>query len=223
MLDWEKLVRARLAGLTLDGEEKRDVIAELAAHLGETCDELLAKGVPEEEAARRALEQVADRKVLRRQIFDAKKREDIMQDRVRQLWFPGFLTLTLSMSLLMLFLRSGLQPKIVAWSEPGTVLFYVPWLITLPLFGALGAYLSQRAGGSKRAMLLSGVFPVLCLAACFFVILPISLIVDHQVPLDSMFQALLSGLIGWIVVPGAALLLGGLALQKMHSRESSAR
>jgi len=41
MPDWQKLVRQRLGGLTLDAAEKEEVHAELAAHLEETYEALL--------------------------------------------------------------------------------------------------------------------------------------------------------------------------------------
>ena len=47
MRDWETIVGKELAGLALDARERRDVIAELAAHLEETFEELRKQGLPE--------------------------------------------------------------------------------------------------------------------------------------------------------------------------------
>jgi hypothetical protein len=44
---------------------------------------------------------------------------------------------------------------------------YTAWLLLLPLVGALRAYLSRRAGGANRAVVISEIFP--CFA--FFVVL----------------------------------------------------
>ena len=60
MADWQELVRQRLSGLALDAGEKEEVHAELAAHLEETCENFVQRGLPEEEAVRHTLSQVED-------------------------------------------------------------------------------------------------------------------------------------------------------------------
>jgi putative ABC transport system permease protein len=55
MPDWEALVRARLAPLAVDPARESDIIAEMAQHVAEHHGELVASGVPESEAAARAL------------------------------------------------------------------------------------------------------------------------------------------------------------------------
>lgn len=219
MRDWRKFVQVQLAGLPLSPGTKADVVDELAGHLEEVYEGYQRQGVTEELAARRAMKQVTDWSALQRHIRNAKEREELMQNRVRQLWFPGLLTLTLSTGLLPMLLKLGLEPRIVSWRGPETILFYVPWLMTLPLFGALGAYISLRAGGSARAILFSGVFPVLSLAACFFVILPLSIVLDRSIAFHLTLAGFLSLLLSWIAVPGTALLIGALPIQILHARE----
>ena len=68
MLDWQKLVRQRLSGLALDGPEKNEVHAELAAHLEESYESLRTKGLPEQAAMQQTLAQVADWQDLCRKI-----------------------------------------------------------------------------------------------------------------------------------------------------------
>ncbi len=219
MPDWQKLVRKGLSGLKLDATEKEEVHAELAEHLEELYQDHRRQGMSEELAAQRAMRQVTDWNELQRHIRNAKEREDLMHNRVRQLWFPGFLTLTLSVALLPMLLKLGLQPRIVSWSGPDTILFYVPWLLTLPLFGALGAYVSLHAGGSARAILFSGIFPMLSLAACFFVILPLSIVLGRGIAFHLTLAGFLGLLVSWVVAPGAALLIGVLPIQILHARE----
>ena len=77
------------------------MVEELAAHLEEIFDGYVRQGVTEEAATGRALSQVTDWQVLRRKIQRARRKEDVMTDRVKQVWLPGFLTLFLSMMLLM--------------------------------------------------------------------------------------------------------------------------
>ncbi len=161
--DWEELVCAKLAGLAIEPRERREVIEELAAHLEESYESLRTKGLPEQVAMQQTLGQVADWQDLRRRIQVARAmKENIMNDRVRQLWLPGFLTFLLSTGLLAMMEIFG--PKdwaLMRVGQPPMVLFFIPWFFSLPLFGALGAYLSHRAGGSRRAIFSSIVFPVL--------------------------------------------------------------
>ena len=90
MPDWQKLVRQRLGDLALDATEKEEVHAELAAHLEESYESLRTKGLQEQAAIQQTLAQVADWQDLRRRIQTARRKENIMNDRVRQLWLPGF-------------------------------------------------------------------------------------------------------------------------------------
>jgi hypothetical protein len=57
MRDWEAVVEKHLGGLALEPAERADVIAELAAHLAETCEGLRKQGMTEEEAVQRTLSQ----------------------------------------------------------------------------------------------------------------------------------------------------------------------
>ena len=225
MRDWQELVRQRLAGLELDAAEKEEVQMELASHLEESFEKLREQGMAEREARQRALAQVTSWRDLQHNIFVAKQKGDFMQKRLKQLWIPGFLTLILSTLLLMTLQEAfGVKPRIIA-SGPSAILFYVPWLVSLPFFGALAAYLSSRAGGSRRTVLLASVFPALALATAFLLMFPIGIIVEWVTRNDLSFKivaiTLLSNWIGWIVAPGAALLLGGLLVHLFLGRRST--
>jgi hypothetical protein len=226
MRDWRVLVGRRLAGLALERQERDEVIAELAAHLEETCEEALRRGMTEEEAVQRALSQAGNWRHLRRKILTAKRREQVMEKRIRQLWIPGFLTLILSMLFLATFRKFGFQPRLVG-SGPSAVLFYMPWLLSLPFLGALGAYISSRADGSRGTMLLASVFPAIALTFAFLFMFPFSatveLITGRPVDFSHVATVLLKDGIGWIVLPAAALLLGGLLAQLVSSAHSSSR
>jgi hypothetical protein len=100
---------------------------------------------------------------------------------------------------------------------------YVSWLLTLPFIGAMGAYLSNRAGGSPRAVFSSVLFPVLPYLAFFVVGLPLILILDDRVAHNIMIPALFVGLSAWIIFPAVALLAGGLAVQFFVSRRLDSR
>jgi len=222
MRDWESLVRERLAGSSVEPEELREVTAELAGHLEENFEELCRRGMPEESAAERALSQERNWRALRRKIQKSRSREDVMTDRVRQLWLPCFLTLLLSMVLLMVIQFIGPKPLIVSaygWRMIAPVaVIYVPWLLCLLPIGAMGAYVSGRAGASQRAMFLSIVFPILPYSVFFVIWIPVSLILDDHIGHNIMFSALLMGLVAWVLLPGTALLAGGLPMQLLRSR-----
>ncbi len=226
MRDWQALVEQRLAGLALEPEERTAVIAEVAAHLEDICDEMLRKGLTEEEAVGRALLRVGDWRDLKREILAAKRRAQPMKKRVWQLWIPGFLTLILSMLFLTVVLRLGLRPRIFS-SGPNGIFLYVPWLLSLPFLGALGAYLSSRAGGSRGSVVLASVFPALALTAAFLLMFPIGLIIEQvtgsQGDFSMVATVLLKDGIGWILVPGAALLVGGLLAHLLFRTRPSSR
>src|SRR5207249_5782593 len=139
MPDWQELVRKRLSGLKLGSAEREEVHAELAVHLEESYESLRTKGLPEQAAMQQTLAQVADWQDLRREIQIARTvKENLMNDRVRQLWLPGLLTFMLSTGTLALLQIFGPKPRVVALRGVLPVgLMYVPWLLSLPLVGAM--------------------------------------------------------------------------------------
>jgi len=226
--DWEALVERQLRGLALEPAEIAEVVAELSAHLDETCEELRRRGMTEEQAVQRTLSQVEDWQKLSRLIERARTKENVMTNRVKQFWLPSLLTLFLSMGLLMLVQFFGPNPWVIArksaWSLIAPVaVIYLPWLFSLPLIGAMGAYLSNRAGGSRRAMLTSIVFPVLPYFAFFLVALPVTAIFNDRLGHNIMFLALFVGLLAWVVAPAGALLAGGALVQFFLSRRLDSR
>ena len=227
MADWREHVRRRLSGLALEAAEKDEVHAELASHLEESYETLLKQGASERDAIRGALSQVSDWRDLQRKVFVAKRREHFVKERAQQLWIPGFLTFTISTLFLMTLQKVfGVRPQILG-NGPGAILFYVPWLATLPFIGALGAYISRRAGGSRGTLALASTFPALALAAAFLLMFPIGMIIEPVTGNDLAFgvvaATLLGNWIGWIVVPGAALLLGGILVHLLLGRRLSSQ
>lgn len=235
MRDWQEIVRQRLAGLELDATEREEVQVELATHLEETYEASLREGMLEPRALSCALSVAGNWQSLRREIQIARRKGNNMTNRVRQLWLPGFLTLFTSMSLLVLIGFFGPRPPIFqptdaynvslqlrAWSMIAPVaVVYVPWLLALLLIGASGAALSHRAGASQRVVFLSILFPVLPYSTFFLIGFPLSLILGENFIHNVMFAAFLVGLLAWVLLPGAALLAGGLLAQLFLSRRST--
>jgi hypothetical protein len=100
---------------------------------------------------------------------------------------------------------------------------YIPWLLSLPLVGALGALLSHRAGGARRAVFFSIVFPVVPYLVFFLMLLPFALTFEKHAGRDIILSGFLVGLAGWVLLPGVALLAGGLPAQLFLSRRVSSR
>jgi hypothetical protein len=226
MRDWQELVRQRLSSLALDAEETDEVQVELAAHLEESYEAFCKEGLPEKEAVHRTFEQVADWRDLQRRIFIAKRSRHPMQKRTHQLWIPGFLTMALSIVFLVTLQKLGFNARMVSWRD-SDIFFFAPWLVSLPFLGALGAYISSRAGGSQRTALLASIFPVLALTGAFLSMFPIDMIIEpiigRQVDFNIVAASLLRDGIDWILVPGAALLVGGLLVHLLFSRRSSSQ
>lgn len=223
MLNWQELVRQRLSGLALDTADRDEIHAELAAHLEESYEAFCVEGYPQREAVERTLVQVADWQDLQRKILTARRRKQPMQKRVHQLWIPGLLTMTLSTIFLIVLQKFGFQPRLVG-SGPNGILFYAPWLASLPFFGALGAYLSTRGGGLLGTTLLASVFPALALTTVFLLMFPIDFVVEQvigrHVDFGTVATELLRDGIDWILVPGVALLTGGFLVHLLFNLRS---
>lgn len=222
MPDWQELVRRRLSGLALDPAEKDEIRAELAAHLEDAYASMLRDGINNSEAAKRTLCLANDWQDLQRKISIARSGKDTMTNRVTQLWLPGLATFVLSGGILALMQILRLKAWVLTKNgDLPIAVLDVWWLILLPLVGAVGAYLSWRAGGSQRAILLSIVFPVLPFLASILVVLPVSLIFDKFIAHNIAPMSLIFALFGWVFVPAAGLLAGGLTTQLFLSRRSS--
>jgi len=149
-----------------------------------------------------------------------------MQKRVHQLWIPGLLTMALSTVFLMTLQKYGFQGRTVSW-RGSNIHLYLPWLLSLPFLGALSAYISLRAGGSRGTVLLASIFPALAFTAAFLLMFPIGVLIELVIGRHSDFSivaaVLLRDGIGWILVPGAALLAGGLLFHLLFGGRSSSR
>lgn len=224
MLDWRVIVARQLDHLSLDPDEKVEVIDEVAAHLEEAFEDMRRCGLKEDDAVRRTLAQAGNWRTLRRNVLFAKRGGPLMGTRMRQLWAPGLLAMAISTALLFGFLKFGFSPRILYWKGPGSILLYVPWLLSLPVLGAIAACFSSREGGSRRTILLASVFPALAFAVAILLMFPIGLVIERiiGIPVDFIWvaTAILTEGIGWILVPGAALLAGGLLAQLVLCRPS---
>ena len=218
--DWKEFVRSRLAGLALGPVENDEVQAELAAHLEESYEGFRAEGLTEQHAVQRTLLQPGNWQDLQRKISIAKNGGLHMKNRLQQIWFPGLLIFALFTIFLILIQQLPFQAHLVARNVG-----YLPWLLPLPFLGALAAYLSSRAGGSRNAMLLASLFPALGLAFAFLFMLPAGFFLQRLFGWHVSFRFVaadfLASPIISLLVPAIALLAGALPLQFLLSRRAT--
>lgn len=182
MPDWKQLVAERLAGSGLDPGVRREVAAEIAEHLDECCTRLVEAGCAD--AEEQTLAQVSDWPALCRNIRRAK--EDRMGF-VRKVVVPGAAAAIAATAALRLFVSLLVVPQDcgpLAAGQPvsGDLLTsttciivsadgpaYLPFLATLPILGALAAWLARRLGASPSQRLVAAVAPAIYFAVDMFV------------------------------------------------------
>jgi len=137
MPDWKELIRRRMQPPPV--AQANEVIEELSTHLEETYNDLIDRGYAPQAAFERTLQEVDDCGVLCRRISRTRlPRRNPMNYRTRRLWLLVAVTwLGASLSVMLLQPTGRLCPDLI--------LFYLPWLATLPLACAAAAYLAQRA------------------------------------------------------------------------------
>lgn len=133
-----------------------------------------------------------------------------MNDRTRSLWIPGLASLTAAMGTLMIMNRFGVEPRIFWYGSKVGLELYLPWLMVLPVFGALGAYLSRRAKGQLKARLVAALFPAIVLFGFFCFAITVSAVIERHVPWRVLPLVFALAVFNWALLPGAALLLGAL-------------
>lgn len=200
--DWGKLVREHMGPLDLPCDIQENVVNELAAHLQETYEAARSQRIREEEALELALQEVEDWNVLATNIQCAKE-ERIMNHRTKSLWMPVLANLIAAPGLLMVLQKLGVHPRVL-WTGNMAMVLYLPWLATLPAFGAFGAFLAKRAQASPLYRIVSGTAPALAMLGSYVIILPVSLV--FETGFSWVYFALST--LNWILLPAFALLLG---------------
>ena len=218
MRDWFALVHGHLASVRVDECRRREISAELAAHLEDAYFAALQSGCTEAEAIARAMEHVPDWISLAVAVERSADEDSTMTRQASTVLLPG--------TTIMLAAATGLAFVVYStpaarWVDPRwqvhalaaglAFLFYL-------LLGAIGAAWSRRVGGSPGERLAAGVFPLVLHVA----------MAGPAVGAD-MLYALSRGGAGidvniinmtlvMLVVPGAALLLGVLPFARRTAR-----
>lgn len=220
MPDWSALVHRHLASARVDERRRREVTAELAAHLEDAYVAALRSGCTEAEATARAMEHVPDWSSLAVAVERSADEDTTMTRQASTVLLPG--------TTILLAAATGLAFVVYAtpadrWLDPrwqvhalaagSAFLFYL-------LLGAIGAAWSRHAGGSPGERLAAGAFPLVLHAA----------MAGPAVGAD-MLYALSRGAVGrhldinfinmilvMLVAPGTALLLGVLPFARRSAR-----
>ena len=227
MRDWEEFVGERMGGQFVTAHP--EVVCELAAHLQETCEDLIHAGLPPEEAERQALAQVASWIRLRNDLERAKQGDSMKNQQIRSVWLPGLLTAVSGFGML----RAMLALSAVSWAfqhrvtevlpwqmleSPGAV-FAIPWLAVLPLAGALGAYVSWRAGGRPGQRVFAALVPAAVVAGMAM----LALVVEVAFGNGGWRGHLLHVIVMWLFLPGLALSLGTIPFLRLSTLNAQRR
>ena len=246
MPDHRSLIKNRLGKLGLESRRESEILCELADHLEDHAAALEAQGLANEEAFHEAVGGVEDWPKFREEICRAETEEVTMNyqvtDRTKVLWLPALVALTLSSILLALLQFFGVAPRFYWVSEAGYIFFtfYFPWLIALPLIGAVAAYWSQHTGGKVIHRLLAALAPPIGMLGVFLIGPFIGLLLYMLVALFRKGAAqtralhalhthpappvigVVAMLVSWVLLPAAGLLIGAVPfLRKQDSHPSS--
>ena len=209
MPDWKKLVEERLASLNVSASTKQEIVAELAAHLEDVYEAAQARGLDATASLELALQEIQDGPVLVANIHRAHSEEDLMNLRTRSLWLPALVSLFASSLFLFALTEISLQPRmLVRLNSSAAHWVYTLWIVGQIAFGALGAFLSRRVGGSRPARVVAATFPAIVMLASCAIVIPVSALMQHN---DFIFHEpgrLWWGAFLWAVVPAVTLLLG---------------
>ena len=207
MKDWQKTVREHLETCRLPREIRDDIVIELAAHLEEAYANARAQGLGDAEAVEQALQEAGNWNVLAENITHAK--EQSMNNRTKSFWLPALASFTAASLFLLVLTKISMQAQSLIRLSSGLGRpFYFGWVSAQILFGALGAFLSRRAGGSRATRVLAGIFPAIVMFVLWAVVIPASAVAEHNafVLNHPLYYAL--GIFVWVVPPGVALLVG---------------
>jgi hypothetical protein len=218
--DWYALVRRHLSSVRVDAQRRREISAELSAHLEDAYDAALRSGCTEAEAIARAMEHVPDWSALAVAVQGSADEDSTMTRQAITVLLPGT-TIMLAAAMGLAFVVYSTPAA--RWVDPRwqvhalaaglAFLFYL-------LLGAIGAAWSRHVGGSPGDRLAAGVFPLVLHLA----------VAGPAVGAD-MLYALSRGVGGvhlginitnailiLLVAPGAALLLGVLPFARGSAR-----
>ncbi len=134
-----------------------------------------------------------------------------MNMRVRQLWAPALSTFLVSVSVQLAGLSVPQLPPWVLFAPNGVSVVLAPlWILALPFIGALGAWLSLRAGGNIRDRLLAALGSAWLSGGMVTLGVPLSMVIERHPSLRVKLTAYIAYMFGWCLNPAVLLALGAL-------------
>lgn len=95
---------------------------------------------------------------------------------------------------------------------------YWPWLVTLPLFGALGAYLARCAEAARAFRISAALSPALVVLFAMCLILPWGLYIDGFSTYRLTYFLL--AMVNWAGIPAIALLVGASPFLRSYAQRA---
>ena len=212
MPNWKQIVRKNLRVLSACSPEFTE---ELAGHLEDSYEASLREGVPAEVAFHRTVSQIEGR----RRIWLVLRflQEDFVTGFIRKAALPGLLTFAASAFVSYAFLLLTYFHLKIIWPANGQILA-LPlgvWcqLCLLSICGALGAILSRRNGGSRLHRIAAALFPSEIMGTAILLVYCVGFALSRFVPdyawgAANEWKLLEPGLLGFVILPAAVLLLG---------------
>lgn len=204
MPNWKQIVREKLRVFEICPPEFTE---ELAGHLEDSYEDLLGEGIGAEAAFQHTLDQIKGHSRLR--LWTWFLQEECMSGFISKAVLAGLVTAAAATSLNWALTLGHLSPE-VNWLVGGQLPRW--WWCLLPLFGALGAFLSQYHGGSRLQRMAASLFPIAILCSVVLIIFVVGFTMTGFVNHYQMAFARLEsmGLVppGFAAIPAALSLLG---------------
>jgi hypothetical protein len=207
MPNWKQIVRKNLRVLAVCSPESAE---ELASHLEDSYEALRCEGLPAEVAFQHTIGQIEGR--CRVWLVMRFLQEYLMSGFIREVALPGLLTSVAAGFLYWAFALDHIRPKVI-WLVGGQFLMLpLWWWCLLPIWGALGALLSRRNGGSRLQRIAASLLPSAIMGTfillIFVVGFTLSGLVNHYWWASARLESL--GLVPpeFALIPAAFSLLG---------------
>jgi hypothetical protein len=204
MPDWKQIVRQNLPVLAVCPPEFTE---ELAAHLEDSYEASVCGGAPPEVAFQHTMGQIEGG--CRIWLAMRFLQEEFMTGLIRKAALPGLLTSAAACFLYWALALAHFPPKVM-WLAGGLSPLW--WWCLLPIWGALGALLSRRNGGSRLQRMAESLFPsaIMCTLVLLIFVAGVTLsgLVNHYQLVSARVESL--GIVppGFAVIPAAFSLLG---------------
>jgi hypothetical protein len=204
MPDWKQIVGKNLRVLGVCSPEFTE---ELAAHLEDHYEALLCEGLPAEVAFQRTIGRIEGG--CRVWLVMRFLQEELMTGFMREVALPGLLTSAAACFFYWALALDHIFPKVI-WLAGG--LSPLCWWCLLPAWGALGALLSRRKGGSPLQRITASLFPSAIMGTSILLIFVVGFtlsgLVNHYQLVSARVESM--GLVppGFVLIPAAFSLLG---------------